>query len=305
MTIHLGVKSDPIEGRYSFDWLFGIMADFRISHLQMGSSFVTFTADEGYFRRLRESAEKKGIRIASVFTSHRELAGYASGDASLEATARWGWERLIRVAAMVGADSAGSNAGCLMRDQPELRERSRDTFFRHMKDLMRLARREGLKAITIEPMSSLWEYPSTPEELKEMTAAFDSEHEAQPQGTVPVYLCGDISHGVADEQKRVLHDNWEMFEREIPWMWEFHFKNTDAIFNSTFGFGPQERSRGIVDLRRLKAVLTRNAARFPTDEVIGYLELPGPKLGREYTDGLLRGQLEESFAALREEFKDS
>jgi ribulose-phosphate 3-epimerase len=304
MTFRLGVKSDPIEGRYSFDWLFGIMADFHVSRLQMGSSFTTFTADEGYFRKLRESAEKKGIRIASVFTSHRELGGYASGDASLEATARWGWERMVRVAALVGADSAGSNAGSLLRDQPELGERSREIFFRHTKDLMRLARREGLRAITIEPMSSLWEYPSTPGQLREMTTVFDSEHAADPQETVPVYLCADISHGVADEKMRVLHGNWEMFEIEIPWMWEFHFKNTDVIFNSTFGFGSEERARGIVDLRRLKALLERNAARFPTDDVTGYLELPGPKLGRDYTDGLLRGQLEASFAALRKEFTE-
>ena len=48
----------------------------------------------------------------------------------------------------------------------------------------------------------------------------------------------------------------------------------------------------------------KERGRFPTDEVTGYLELPGPKLGREYTDGLLRGQLEESLAALREEFPE-
>jgi ribulose-phosphate 3-epimerase len=93
-----------------------------------------------------------------------------------------------------------------------------------------------------------------------------------------------------------------MFEREIPWMWEFHFKNTDAIYNSTFGFGSEERSRGIVDLKRLRDILEKNATRFPSDEVTGYLELPGPKLGRDYSDGLLRGQLEKSLAALREEF---
>ena len=304
MKVRLGVKSDPIECRYTFDWLFGILQDFRVSRLQMGSTFATFTADEDYFRRLRARAEKKGIRISSVFTSHRELGGFASGDPALEATARWGWERLIHVAALVGADSAGSNAGILLRDQPGLREPSLTCFFSHMRDLMRVARREGLSTITIEPMSSIWEYPSTPEQLQSMVSVLDPMHEAAPAETVPVYLCGDISHGVANEAKCVLHDNWEMFEREIPWMWEFHFKNTDAIFNSTFGFGAEERARGIVDLARLKAIVEKNAGRFPTEEVTGYLELPGPKLGREYTDGLLRGQLEESLAALREKFKE-
>jgi ribulose-phosphate 3-epimerase len=302
MTVRLGVKSDPIENRYSFDWLFGVMGDFRVDRLQMGSSFPTFTADEGWFRRLRGAAEKKGIRISSVFTSHREMGGWGSGDPSLEATARWGWERLIHVAALVGADSAGSSAGILMRDQPERRARGRECFFTNMKDLMRLARLERLRTITIEPMSSVWEYPSTPEQLFEMTSVFDAAHAAAPNKTVPLYLCGDISHGVADENRRVMHDNWELFELEVPWIWEFHFKNTDSLFNSTFGFGPAEQAHGIVDLKRFKALLSNNAARFPADEVTGYLELPGPKLGREYTDGLLRSQLEESLAALREEF---
>jgi sugar phosphate isomerase/epimerase len=305
MTIRLGVKSDPIENRYSFDWLFGIMADFRVDRLQMGSSFHTFTADEGWFKRLRAAAEKRGIRISSVFTSHREMGGWGSGDPSLEATARLGWERLIHVASLVGADSAGSSAGILLRDQPERRARGLECFFSNMKELMRTARREGLRAITVEPMSSTWEYPSTPEQVREMTAVFDSAHADNPDDSVPLYFCGDISHGVADEQKRVVHDNWTMFELEIPWMWEFHFKNTDAIFNSTFGFSPAERTRGIVDLGKLKALLDRNAARFPTDEVTGYLELPGPKLGREYTDRLLRGQLVESLGALREVFNGS
>ena len=302
MTLHLGVKSDPIENRYSFDWLFGIMADFRVTKLQLGSSFPTFTADDDYFRRLRAKAEAKGIRIASLFTSHRELGGFASGDPSLEATARWGWERMIHVAALLGADSTGSNTGIPMRDQPELREPGLRCFFSHMKELMRLARRQGLATLTIEPMSSTWEFPSTPEQLQRLAAELEPVSAGDPEGTVPVYLCGDISHGYADENRRVVHNSWEMFEMEIPRMWEFHFKNTDAIFNSTFGFGAEEQARGIVDLGRLKGIIERNASRFPSPEPIGYLELPGPKLGREYTDSLLRGELEASLAALRRVF---
>jgi len=302
MKLHLGVKSDPIENRYSFDWLFGIMEDFKVTKLQMGSFFTTFTADEGYFTRLRGRAEARGIQIASVFTSHRELGGFASGDASLEATARWGWERMIRVAALVGAQSAGSNAGIPPRDQPSLREPGLACFFDNMRQLMTVARREGLRALTIEPMSSEWEFPSTPRQLSRLARELEPAHAADPDHTVPVYLCGDISHGFADENKRVVHDNWEMFEREIPRMWEFHFKNTDRIFNATFGFSEEEQAKGIVDLDRLAALIRRSADRFPTPEPIGYLELPGPKLGREYTDGLLRGQLEASLTALRQRF---
>lgn len=302
MNLKLGVKSDPIENRYSFDWLFGVMAELKVTELQMGSSFPTFTADEDYFRRLRRRAEARGIRIASLFTSHRELGGFSSGDRSLEATARWGWERMIRVAALVGAKSVGSNAGIVMRDQPELVEPGLACFFKNMKELMKIARREGLDALTIEPMSSTWEFPSTPAQLARLTSELDPVHVHDPDGTVPVYLCADISHGLADEQRRVLHDNWTMFELEIPWMWEFHFKNTDAIFNSTFGFSEAEQARGIVGLERISAILERNASRFSTPSPIGYLELPGPKLGREYTDVLLKGELVESLAALRRFF---
>jgi ribulose-phosphate 3-epimerase len=171
-----------------------------------------------------------------------------------------------------------------------------------MKELMHTARHEGLSALTIEPMSSLWEFPSTPDQLQRLADELDPVHAADPEGTVPFYLCGDISHGHADDNGRVLHDNWQMFEAGIPWMWEFHVKNTDSIFNSTFGFSQEEQGRGVVDLARLKGILDKNAERFPTRELTGYLELPGPKLGREYSDRLLHGMLSDSLTALRKIF---
>ena len=299
MTVHLGVKSDPVESRFSFEWLFNVMQGQGIHRLQIGTSYPTFDAEDGYFRKLRATAEKKDVRISSLFTSHRELGGFASGDPFLEAGARRGWERIIHVAALLGAESAGSNAGITMRDQPHLRERGIRAFFDAMKGLLRTARTAGLKALTIEPMSSIWEYPSTPEEILQLTAELGPFLAGNPDSTVPLFLCGDISHGVADADRRVLHDNWSLFELEIPWMWEFHFKNTDAIFNSTFGFAPDEQARGIVDLRRLKDLIDRNAERFPARAVTGYLELGGPKVGREYSDPQLERMLVQSLEALR------
>jgi hypothetical protein len=63
-----------------------------------------------------------------------------------------------------------------------------------------------------------------------------------------------------------------LFEMEIPWMWEFHFKNTNAIFNTTFGFGPGER-------------------------------LGGPKTGWEYSDRRLERLLRESREEITRVFK--
>jgi hypothetical protein len=151
-------------------------------------------------------------------------------------------------------------------------------------------------------MSSVWEIPSTPKDVRRIAQELEAFRAADPESRVPLYFLADISHGLADEKKRVVHDNWEMFEQQIPWMWEFHFKNTDAIFNSTFGFGPQEAERGIVDLARLAALIERNAARFPHPDPIGYLEISGPKVGRDYGDGLLGAQLAESIKAVKRVF---
>jgi sugar phosphate isomerase/epimerase len=302
MTVHVGVKSDPIENRYSFDWLFGLMAEQGVRWLQLGSSFPFFHADEEWFRELRRKAEARGIRIASTYTSYREMTGFFSGDPHLEAASRFAWERLIRVASWVGASSAGSSCGSVLRDQPGEKEPGLGRWFRHMKELSRTARAAGLSALCIEPMSSLYEPPSTPEEMDRLVAVMDAFHAADPGSTVPVRFCADISHGLADRDRRVVVDNWRLFEAGIPHTHEFHFKNTDDRFDRTFGFSAGERARGIVDLERFRALLDANASRFPAPQIIGYLELPGPKTGRDYSDHLLGSALRESLAALKAVF---
>jgi len=301
VKVHLGVKSDPIEGRYSFEWLFDLMAGCGVHRLQMGTSFSVFYAEDDYFRGVRRSAESRGIRISSVFTSHREL-GFANEDPLLDQAARRGWERIIHVASLVGAESAGSNACIVLRDRPRTREPGLAAFLAHMRLLLETARRAGLSALTLEPMSSLFELPSTPEEIRHIMEEMGAFHAAHAGATVPLQLCGDISHGLADADRRVVHDNWALFEMQIPWMREFHFKNTDPVFNATFGFGPEERPKGIVDLRRLAALIESHAGHFPCGEVTGYLEIPGPKLGRDYTDPSLERMLVESLQALRAAF---
>ncbi len=303
MILHLGVKSDPIESRYSFNWLFDLMKGCGVHRLQMGSSFPVFLADDEYFRGLRKSAEAKGIRITSMFTSHREL-GFANADPLLDDAVRRGWERVIHVAALVGAESVGSNACIVLRDQPETREPGLRTFMKIIKVLLASARAAGLKALTLEPMSSLFELPSTPEEVRGILEELGAWHDSHAGTTVPLQLCGDISHGIADAEGRVVHDNWSLFEMQIPWMREFHFKNTDGIFNSTFGFGPEERNKGIVGLPRLKGLIDRNARRFPCGDVTGYLEIGGPKIGREYSDRHLERMLVESLQALTAVFQE-
>jgi ribulose-phosphate 3-epimerase len=173
-----------------------------------------------------------------------------------------------------------------------------------LEELSRRARKLGLSAVTIEPMSSLAEPPSTPEELRHFMTHFEQFHAADPETTVPVYLCGDISHGVVDAEGCVVHTHMELFELEVPWLWEFHIKNTDSIYGSTFGFGCESCASGVVDLNEVWRAIERNAVRFPRAVTVGYLEINGPKLGRDYSDPLLGSQLTESIQSIRRSFTE-
>lgn len=300
--IALGVKTDAIHTRYSYDWLFDLMVRNGIPNVQLGAFLEIYTIDDAFFPELRDKAESRGLRIKSVFTSYRELGGYFYGNPHMEKAARRNHEKLIRAAALVGADYCGTNPGAVYRDQFEHKQAGIECYLKHMRELMAFAKEQGLKGLTIEPMSCLAEPPSTPDEIRSMMTTLGDYHARHPDTTVPVYLCGDISHGVADADGKVVHGNVELFEYEIPWMSEFHFKNTDAIYNSTFGFSPEECENGIVDLQQIRQICTDHADRWPVDEVVGYLEIMGPKIGRDYTDPHLATALESSLDAIKRVF---
>jgi ribulose-phosphate 3-epimerase len=299
MDFKLGIKSDPVEYRYTYTWLFDLLDELDVRYVQLGSFFELYSVDLSYFDDLRSAAAERNITIKSCFTSHRELGGFFSGDPRLAAAARRNYERYIEVAAVLGADYVGSNPGSVYRDRMETKSAGTERYMENMKELMHLGKEKGLEGLTVEPMSCHAEPPSLPEEIDRILGGLAAYHRENRETTVPVYLCGDTSHGVADENGTVLHGCLELFEYGLPYMAEFHFKNTDPIFNSTFGFSPEERERGIVDLDRLFDIIRRNEKRWPVDEVVGYYETTGPKTGRDYSDRELRGQLIESLTALK------
>jgi ribulose-phosphate 3-epimerase len=304
MKFHLGIKTDPIETRYSFPWLFDLLAEEGIRHVQVGSFFELYTLEPGWFHQLKAEAAQRNLTLKSLFTAHRELGGFFYGDPYMERAARQGCDRLLQVAAWLGVDYCGWNPGAIYRDRPATKASGLACFHRHLHELMHQAHALGLKGLALEPMSCLAEPPSTPGEIQTMMTKTAVYHQENLRSTVPVYLCGDISHGVADAKGSVVHGNMELFEFAIPWMAEFHFKNTDALFNSTFGFNPEEQKRGIVDLAQFRQVIDRNASRWPVDEVVGYLEIGGPKVGRDYSDPQLGPQLRASLQAIQEVFAD-
>lgn len=302
LTIHLGVKSDPIEYRYSHDWLFRLMAEEGIRHLQLGSFFELYHLPQAWFTELRAEAAGHGIRIDSVFTAHRELGGFFREETGWESVARQNFERLIRAAAWLGASRVGSSPGSVPRDRMDTKPGGLARYMVHMKELMHFAADLGVPCLTIEPMSCLAEPPTLPGEIRAMAEELLAYHRQHP-GTATVGYCADVSHGYADEDGVVRHGHMELLDAALPYLAELHLKNTDEIFNSTFGFGETERTRGIVDLPAVRDYLCANASRVPLCEVVAYLEIGGPKTGRDYTDRHLEERLRGSLRYIKHVFE--
>lgn len=301
MKMTLGVKTDPIEHRYSHEWLFDLMAGAGAGQVQFGSFFEMYFLEPEWFVRLRERAEERMLRIKSLFTSHRELGGIMTGDPAQERVAMDNYRRLLDIAVALGVDFVGSNLGAVYYDRMDYKPEGLRCAVAHLKEMSHLAWEKKLRGLTIEPMSCLAEPPSTPDECDWIMRELADYHLAHPD-TVPVYFCGDISHGYADAEGKVVNDNWSCFRGQIPHMCEFHFKNTDAIFHSTFGFGPEECRRGIVGLDKFRTLIEDSADSFPIEDVTGYLEINHIKQGRDYTDKKLGAEIMASLEALLKHF---
>jgi len=61
LNFHLGVKSDPIEYRYSWEWLLRILADEGVRFMQIGTFFEIYQLPDSVFLELREKAAQLGI----------------------------------------------------------------------------------------------------------------------------------------------------------------------------------------------------------------------------------------------------
>jgi ribulose-phosphate 3-epimerase len=302
MQLRLGIKSDPIEYRYSFPWLFRLMVEEGVTALQLGSFFEMYQLPDAWFVRLRHQAADHGVAIESVFTAHRELGGFFHEDPAWTAVARRNYERLIEVAALVGARNVGSNPGAVHRDLMGLKATGVQRYLAHMKELMRFARERGIEWLTIEPMSCLAEPPTLPAEIRAMGEELAAWHTTDPAGLARVGYCADISHGYLSADESICVNHIDLFTAALPWLVEVHLKNTDRRFNSTFGFQPANLETGIVDAAAFRKLIEQNVGSIPVDTLTCYLEIGGPKLGRDYSDIQLEAQLRESIQYLKQKF---
>ncbi|WP_417749378.1 ribulose-phosphate 3-epimerase [Rosistilla oblonga] len=305
VELRLGVKSDMIEYRYSHQWLFRILAEEGARYVQLGSQLETYHLPDAYFHDLRKQADDAGVVIDSTFTTHRELGGFFRTEPGFEQVARKNYERYIEVGGILGATSVGSNPGAVLRDQMGTKQAGMKRYIKHMKELMHYAHEHGLKWLTVEPMSCLAEPPTLPEEIAALGQELTEYHNANADSTVQVGYCTDIAHGYADRDGKIIFDQYDLFEACVPWMYEVHLKNTDSIFNSTFGFTAAEREKGIIDVPHFRQLLIDASDRLPVDRMAGYLEIGGPKLGRDYSDHQLEASLRESLQYLQTAFMQS
>ena len=300
LQLQLGVKTDPIEYRYSYDWLFRLMADEDVRHVQLGTFFEMYQLPDEFFLDLRRQAESYGLTISSVFTTHRELGGFFMPDPAWQEVARKNFARLIEIGGLLGAPSVGSNPGAVWRDRMATKPEGLRCYLDNVKQLMIYAPQVGVSTLTIEPMSCLAEPPTLPGEMQDMAEELLAHHRAHPETTASVGYCADVAHGYADEDGAVRYDNFQLLEVSLPYLSEVHLKNTDALFDKTFGFSEEERARGIVSIPEVRDFLSARAEVIPVRPLIGYLEIGGPKLGRDYSDRLLGEALRSSLRHLRE-----
>lgn len=300
LKLQLGVKTDPAQYRFSYEWLFRLLADEGIHYVQLGTFFEIYQLPDEFFLKLRCEAEDLGVRIHSIFTAHRELGGFLVDEPGWEAVARRSFERLIRVGSLVGAQSVGSNPGAVYRDRMGTKGQGVERYVRHMKELMQLACEQGVPWLVIEPMSCLAEPPTLPDEIRRMGDELTAWHDQHPQSTARVGYCTDIAHAYADGDLTVRSNHLEMLEATLPYLYEMHLKNTDPKYSAVLGFGPEERRSGIIEIEPIRQMLLARAETIPADELVGYLEIGGPKLGRDYSDRELAGQLRASLAYLQQ-----
>lgn len=301
LSLKIGVKTDPVENRYSYEWLFRLLADEDVSHVQLGSFVAMYHLPDEYFVDLRQLAAGYGIQISTVFTAHREMGGFFRHDdpAWGEVTRRL-FGRMIEIGSLVGAEAIGANPGAVMRDRLGFKDEGWQRWVGFVQEMTHYARDCGLEYLTIEPMSCLAEPPTTPDEVRRMAEQFQTYHQAHPGSTVPVGYCADVSHGYANRDGAVVWDHMQLLEATLPHVHHIHLKNTDNMFNSTFGFLPEEREHGIVDVAAVRDMLLANANVIPMSELICYLEIGGPKTGRDYSDYLLEDMLRGSLQYLKE-----
>jgi ribulose-phosphate 3-epimerase len=176
------------------------------------------------------------------------------------------------------------------------------SYVAYMKRLMHYAHEYNVQILTIEPMSCLAEPQTLPSEILDIAQELRAYHDENPDSTAQIGYCFDVSHGYVDASRKPRWNSMELHKTAFPYTTEMHLKNTDKLSEATFAFCPRDRERGTIDIKRIRDFLLENPDQLPFTNLIGYLEIHGPKLGRDYSDSKLEEMLHASIQYLRETF---
>ncbi len=300
LTLELGIKTDPVEYRFSYEWLFRLMAEEGVYHAQLGSFFEMTLLPDEFFVYLRKQAQRYGVRISSVFTTHRELGGCFRSEPGWEEVTRRTFRRFLEIGALLDADMVGGNAGAVLRDQMHQKDEGVERYWHFIKEMLSYAHHCGVPCVIVEPMSCLAEPPTLPEEMRAWGEELAAYHSAHPERTAAFGYCVDIAHGYVDQDGYAVWDHMQLLRAALPYTRALHLKNTDQRYEATFGFTEEERERGIIQVGAVRELVLTHADQIPADTLVGYLEIGGPKLGRDYSDYKLEGQLRDSLRYLKE-----
>jgi D-erythrulose 1-phosphate 3-epimerase len=241
-----------------------IVADLGFEHVQFSLDLAdpVLSGSDETFTEIRETAERRGVNIASAFTG---FVGYAQSllghpDTSLRAAAEDWYRAGISAAATLGARAMGGHIGAMSVREFEDPE-ARNTAVRRIKEaVLRLsehAEREGLEALLWEIMPVAREYPATFDEVDELLAEFKG------RAAVPVRLCLDTGHACLHGGTPEERDPYEWIERYGDHAWTIHLQQTDGQFDRHWPFADQFNEQGIIDPDRIVDLV----AALPQDEV--------------------------------------
>ena len=183
---------------------------------ELGLKSVQFVADllnpflpddivKSQIRRIRQSMERYGFRVDSIFTSAFTRVNHiVHPDADVRTMWMDWFEKLFRIGAELGATTSGSHFGILTFDiynDVEKRKRFTETGIENWQKLTFKAKELGYECLMFEPMSVPREFAYTVAETKRLMDAVNEN------SGVPMRICLDIGHSPHP-------DEWDCY----PWI---------------------------------------------------------------------------------------
>ena len=284
ITLELGVRIDPTEDLYSYEWILQLMQEEEIRCAQLASFFGLYQLTDASVLELKARAEHFGVSFTSISAVHRELCGLFRPEKEYQRIATGIFERLVDIGALLEANSVGINVPMVPR-HGDTRQEQQDGFrvrLGRLKDLVHRAQERGIDTLTVE-------HTTLDQRIAE---------ELDADGTCTQIEAATIRYSF--DTRSMATDR--MLTHVVPQLHELHLRNTDLNLLGTFGFSERDRTVGIVDIPKLRQLLVSQPGGPHQRWITGYAEVAGPKPGGSHLDKTIQRANRESLRYLRETF---